>query len=139
MNTCTINSVGSCVRADNTSGKPSHDTSHTLGVTSHRCSPFESQDAEPFFPPVGHHFSPFHPPQSGNEDDVPSARGQNSLPWPVKGERGELIASMVCDDREVRASLGSQQSTASFTCSLPQVVSIEAQHRVCVCIHVWIS
>lgn len=38
-NTCTINLVGLCARAKNTSRRPSHDISHLLGVTSHLCSP----------------------------------------------------------------------------------------------------
>lgn len=72
-----------------------------------------------YFPPAGHHFSLFHPPRSGNENDVPLVRGKNSPLWRVRGAtpRANCLNEIpVRDEWEVRGSLGSQACAAAGLC-----------------------
>lgn len=106
---------GLCVRAKNTSRKPSHDISHPLGVTSHRHSPLGT-GMQNLFSLSGTPLLFFHPPRSGNENDVPLVRGKNSPPWRMR--RATLRANClneipVCDEWEVRGLLGSQACAAA--------------------------
>lgn len=76
-----------------------------------------------YFPPAGHHFSLFHPLRSGNENDVPYARGKNSPPWWVRGatQRANCLNEIpVHDEWEERGLLGSQASAAACLCPCPK-------------------
>lgn len=104
--------------AKNTSGKPSHDISHPVEVTSHCCSPL-SPGMHNLFPPSGTPFFLFHPPRSWNESDVPLVRGKNSPPWRVRGATRKancLNEIPVRDEWEVRLLLGSQACAAAGLC-----------------------
>lgn len=89
------------------------------GVTSHLCSPLCPGIQNLFFPSAGRHCSFFHPPHSGNGNDVPLARGKNLPPWLVRGaaQRANCLNEIpVCDEWEWRGLLGSQDCAAADLC-----------------------
>lgn len=72
-----------------------------------------------YFTSAGCHFSLFHPPRSGNENDVPLVRGKNSPPWRVRRAtpRASCLNEIpVCDEWEVRGLLGNQTCAAAGLC-----------------------
>lgn len=93
-----------------------------------------------YFPPAGHHFSPFHPPRSGNENDVPLERGKNSPPWRVRGatRRANCLDEIpVRDEWAVKGLLVSQACAAAGLCPVQSLKATIPCFFSVVCVKIW--